>query len=353
MAGFQLVALDTTELTPEVVAMVELSAFFRGDGDIGDMPLDRDVALDTYIAQISDEGLKADYQAEPGIPEGLMMEEFRAQAAAAIEERCAALGEHYPFSHVAPGVIVRKPIAEVTAVGASYIALQFYRALHANRVEIVGPNAETILARSKQFGRDFANLFECIAGYAVSGRENGVPYMTSTSRSAQKFRTLLFHLCARIQSGQVKEFEALSPAQKSTNDGKVDCFVHVGGLPVDGATIIYLVGATIQKDNIDIKIMDHGKIQSVSDFFNIKPATFHGILVRPCDENALTRDKCVQNRCRLFSYDTIWQNMGKRDGSPYQTRALHRLDRTTRELLKKFRQAVYQGDYEEFRLDAA
>lgn len=333
--------------------MVELSAFFRGDGDIGDMPLDRDVALDTYIAQISDEALKADYQAEPGIPEGLMMEEFRAQAAAAIEERCAALGEHYPFSHVAPGVIVRKPIAEVTAVGASYIALQFYRALHANRVEIVGPNAETILARSKQFGRDFANLFECIAGYAVSGRENGVPYMTSTSRSAQKFRILLFHLCARIKSGKVKEFEALSPSQKSTNDGGVDCFVHVGGLPVNGATTIYLVGATIQKENIDIKIMHHEKIQSVSDFFNIKPATFHGILVRPCDENELTRDKCVTKGCRLYSYDTVWQHMGRRNGSSYQTRALQRLDRATREILKNFRDAVYQGDYEEFRLDAA
>jgi len=161
----------------------------------------------------------------------------------------------------------------------------------------------------------------------------------------------LSNFCRRIGKGHVKDLSAFSEELNNTNDGKVDCFVQVGELPLDGTASIYLVGASIQQQAIEQKIMYADKIEFVKDFFNKQPAAFRGALVRPQDEDPLTLDKCNRRDCALYSYDAIWRNMGRRSTSAYQGRALRRLDRATRELLNDFRAAIYEGDFESYGIE--
>ncbi len=348
MLSFQIAVLDTAECTPEVIASLEISAFFREEADLADLPLDQDEARNHYINGLTDEDLKADYIEEPGIPDGLLMEDFRNEVGNSINDRIAALGGHYPFEHTSPGVLVRRPIDEISAVGASYLALQFYRALKANRVEIIGDNPQGITESKGVFRRTFANLFECIAGYTVAGDKGGVPYMTSTARSSRKFHRLLTDICVKIGDGRVKDLADFNEEQKNTNDGKVDCFVHVGQLPLNGVSSIFLVGASVQNQSVEHKIMCADKIRFAQSFFNRQPAAFFGALVRPQDEDVLTRDKCVTRNCLLYCYDKIWKNMGKRGTSEYETKAMRHLDRTARSILKKFKGAAYEDDFDRY-----
>jgi len=353
MLSFRLATLNSTEVTSDVLASLELAAYFLGESGPGDLPIDEDEARNWYIDEIVEDNSKADYRAEPQMADAEMIESLTYALQDLATERAKELGEHYPFFVSPNGVLHRRTDRGLDPVGASYLSLQFFRALYGKTIEIDGGDDNEILQRKNAFDRNFRNVFEYVAGYSVAGKMNGAPFMTSHCRSSQRLECLLINVCQRVGAGAVKPYDLWNRQQRTANDGGVDCLLHVGGPGVPGDAEISLIGATVQKGSIDQKIMGHDKVDLFRRFFTTQPAAFRGILVRPQDEDELTKEKCVERDCLLYSYEQIWKGMGKRNGGPYQARMLLRLDAKARHCLREFLGAVFLHGYEQYEVPAA
>ena len=348
MLNFRLATLNSAEATPDVLAAWELAAFFLGEASPKDLPMDEDEGRKWYIGEIVDDDTKADYYAEPQLADAEMAESFANALRDFAVKRKSELGEHYPFVLGDNDQLIRRTDRALDTVGASYLSLQFFRGLTGGTIEVDGESDAVVRQRRDAFERNFRNVFEYIAGYAISGRKNGAPFQTSHCRSAQRLEGLLGNVCRKIGAGDVLPYDRWNRPQRAANDGGVDCLVHIGGPAVPGDAEIALVGATIQKAKIGTKIMGPEKVDFFRSFFSTQPAAFRGVLVRPQDEDALTKEKCVQKDCLLYSYDQVWQSMGKRAGGEYQAQMLLRLDAKVRHLLHEFLGSAFLYEYEEY-----
>lgn len=350
MLSFRIGTMYSPEANSDVLAAWELAAFFLEDATPEELPLDLDEAREWYIENAVDSEMQSDYRAEPQMAEDEMLEGFKASLVALGEERRASLGIHYPFDLDEFGRLVRKGLADITPVGAAYMSLQFFRGMHAGTLEIEGQNDADVSQGKFQFDRLFRKVFEYIAGYAVAGRKDGATYMTSDCRSSSRLSCLLGRLCSKVGAGQVLPYANWNIVQRNANDGGVDCLIHVGGPQMPGDAHFLLVGATVQRQSIDGKIMGPDKLDFFGRFFSERPAAFQGALVRPQDEDPLTKLKCVERNCLLFTYDQIWQGMGRRDAGAYQSSALVRLDAKTRRLLRELLSVTLIHDFNEHNL---
>lgn len=353
MFAFRLGTIYSPQATSDVLAAWELAAFFLGEASSQEIPFDLDEARDWYIENLVDDEMKADYRAEPQMAEDEMLEGFKASLEALVEDRSSQLGAHYPFHLDEFGQLVRKGLSDISPVGASYISLQFFRGTNAGTLEIEGQSDADVFQNKTRFERLFRKVFEYIAGYAVAGRKNGATYMTSDCRSSARLGYLLGRLCYKVGSGQVLPYQNWNIAQRAANDGGVDCLIHVGGPQMPGDAHFILVGATVQKQSIDEKIIGSDKIDFFGRFFSERPAAFQGALVRPQDEDPLTKLKCVERNCLLFTYDQIWQGMGQRNAGAYQNAALVRLDAKARRLLRELMSVTLIHDFNEYNLQVA
>lgn len=353
MMKFRLAALATPEVNTDVLAAWELAAYFLGEFHPEELPLDVDEAREWYINHIVDEQYRGDYREEPQMADDEMIENFTASLISSAKTRAEALGDHYPFVIDISGRLVRKEMVNVTHVSASYLGLQFFRAATARTVEIDGPNDTAIKECKEEFDREFRKLFEYIAAYTVAGRKSGAAYMTSDCRSSSRLNTLLTSICNKVGSGKVLTYDQWNKTQISANDGGIDCLVHVGGPNMPGDAHLLLVGATVQKANIETKILGSDKVSFFTTFFTQQPAAFQSALVRPLDEDELTIDKCRQRNCLLFTYEQVWRSMGTRTGGNYQLQSLTRLDAKARKILRKMAKVVFLHDYEEYHVDIA
>ena len=353
MLSFRLSALNSTLVTPEVLSAWELAAFFLGEASVSTLLLDEDEARTHYIENFVNEAEKIDYSAEPHLADAEMMEVFENALIDQVCSRISELGDHYPFVLDSGNHLVRKSIQGIDSVGYCYLALQFFRGLAGSTIEIDGEDDVQVKKKKDAFDAQFRSVFEFIAGYAVSGDQNGAAYLLSDCRSAKKLEKKLGSVCRRIGSGSVTPIELWNLRQQAANDGGVDCMVHIGGPGVPGHAKIALIGATVQKARIDEKIIGPEKRDFFRSFFSNQPAAFHGVLVRVQDEDALTRDKCIQKDCLLYTYDQIWRSMGKRQGGAHQVSTLVRLDAKVRRLLDAFSDAVFLHEYEGFSLQSA
>ncbi len=353
MLKFRLAALSTPEVNADVLAAWELAAYFLGESLAQDLPLDIDEAREWYIDHIVDEQSRGDYREEPQMADDEMIENFTASLISSAKSRAEALGDHYPFAIDDSGRLIRKELANVSHVSASYLCLQFFRAVTARTVEIDGPNDAVIRGCKNEFDKEFRKLFEYIAAYTVAGRKSGAAYMTSDCRSSSRLNTLLNNICNKVGSGKVLTYEQWNKTQIAANDGGIDCLVHVGGPSMPGDAHLLLVGATVQKANIDMKILGTDKVSFFTTFFTQQPAAFQSALVRPLDEDELTIDKCRQRNCLLFTYEQVWRSMGARNGGNYQVQSLTRLDAKARKILRKMAQVIFLHEYEEYHVDIA
>ena len=353
MLNFRLATLNSGEATSDVLAAWELAAFFLGEASPGDLPMDEDEARNWYIDTIVEEDSKADYHAEPQMADAEMAESFANWLRDLALEREKALGAHYPFSIEENGILMRKNGQPLSAIGASYLSLQFFRGVTGATLEIDGDDDNDVTQRKEAFDKNFRKVFEYIAGYAVAGKMSGAPFMTSHCRSAPKLEGLLASMCRKIGAGQVTPFALWDVEQQAANDGGVDCLVHVGGPGVPGDAEIALVGATVQKKNIGQKIMGPEKLDFVRNFFSTQPAAFRGVLVRPQDEDELTKTKCAKKDCLLYSYEQVWKSMGTGPSGEYQGRMVTRLNAKARKLLREFSNVALLFEYEEYRIQAA
>lgn len=353
MLSFRLAALNSTSVSSNVLAAWEMAAFFLGEASVDTLPIDEDEARKNYIENSVFEEDRADYYAEPHLADAEMMEIFEFSLVHQARSRIDELGEHYPFEIGNHNHLIRRTDRRVDSVGSCYLALQFFRGLAGSTLEIEGSNDDEVSQRRAAFERKFRNVFEYIAGYVISGNNSGAAYMTSDCRSSARLEKLLESVCRKVGAGDVKPHAIWNPKQQAANDGGVDCLVHIGGPGAPGNAEIALVGATVQKSSIDEKIMGPEKRDFFRSFFATQPAAFQGVLIRVQDEDALTKDKCVQKDCLLYTYDHIWKSMGKRLGGAYQASTLIRLDAKVRRLLNEFSKVAFLHDYEEFTVQSA
>ncbi|MDO6963992.1 hypothetical protein [Rhizobium alvei] len=350
MFTFRWKTLESCEANNDALALWEVAAIFRGHALFDDISIDRDAAVEMYISTFVAEDSREDYRSEPQLAEDEMLEVFSSGLKNLVEGRIAELGAHYPLVLDASGnALTSKPWNEITSVGGGYLGLQFYRALHAGLIEVEDSDVGRG-ALISQFNRWFPKLLEVLAGYAVSGEKAGVPHLTSEVRSSQKLHSVLGALCRRIEAGVVTNYQQWSAEQKAANDGGVDCIVHVGGPGMPGTAFLVLVGATVQATQINHKIVDTDAIRRFGDFFAIRPGALFGALVRPCDADPLTKEKCATRSCLLYTYDDIWRNIGKRNEQNWTKRYFGRLDAQARRLLKDLEGAILIDDYSSYTL---
>lgn len=334
MLQFSLRPFDTPKVNSNSLACLELLAFFAGKAKPSELELDDDQATEWYIEHIVPETDREAYSKEFRTAGDEMTEWFSRGLQDMVRERIAAMGPNYPFALESTGEITLKTMQELSPVSLCYIALQFHRVLTNELIDVLGADEAGIAAQEREFLTYFADLFEYIAGYAVSGKEPGIPYMTSHCRSANALHGVLVAACRRIGGGVVRPVDQWGLEQLETNDGKVDCIVHAHGPGVPGNARLFLVGASLQKTAIEGKIMDPNKLNFFGGFFQNRPAVFQGVLVRPQDETALTRNKCIERSCLLYSYDEIWRGFAGVTKGHNRNQASRLLDLKARHLLR-------------------
>lgn len=350
MFNFRIATLNSILASSDVLAAWEIAAFFIGEAAVEILPIDEEEARIHFIESYVAEAERADYYAEPHLADAEMMENFAASLLNNVQSRMDELGGHYPFIINDHNYLIKKSDEEVSLVGLCYLALQFFRGLAGSTLEIEGESDEEVARSRNEFDKKFRSIFEYIAGYMVSGKNDGPVYMTSNCRSSVRLEKLLGSVCRKIGAGEVTPHTYWNPKQKAANDGGVDCLVHIGGPGAPGHAELALVGATVQKSNIDQKIIGLDERNFFRSFFSTQPAAFKGVLVRIHDEDALTKDKCAQKDCQLYTYEQIWRSMGKRNGGHYQTSSLIRLDAKVRKLFREFSTAVFLHEYDAFRV---
>ncbi len=352
MLRFRLATLKLASATSDVLAAWELSSFFTGEATPDILPIDLDHARESYIDSMASEIDRSNYRNEPQMAEDELYEDFSNSLVGMAKSRELELGIHYPLSLDENNRLVKKDFNEISAIGFCYLVLQFFRALNGETIEIEGGKIIERGRERREFDKNFKKFFEFIAGYAVAGKKNGAPFIISTCGSARQLEKLLQSWCEETGSGRVLPFGLWDNEQRRAKDGKVDCLVHIGGPGMRGDAEVMLVGATVQRDNIDNKVMRQDILDFFRSFFTEQPAAFRGVLVRPYDQDELTRLKCVRNNCLLFSYEEIVQGMGNRnDDDEYQLRAMRRLDSEVCSLLKNLGQAEFLDDHNEYSLN--
>lgn len=337
----------------DTLAAWEIAALFRGAISVDALNVDRDAAVAQFIAEQLAEDLREDYRAELQMAEDEMFEVFSSDLSNLVRTRAAALGDHYPFTLDDAGRLVPKALGEISSVGGAYLGLQFYRAWNSGLIEVEAPDEDTRKKLHSKFNTWFPKLFEILASYAVAGHQTGVPHITAHCRSSQRLHRMLVSLCSRVGAGRAKRYEDWTPAQKASNDGGIDCIVHIGGPGMPGHAYLVLVGATVQASQIDKKIVGQDVRGRFSDFFAERPAAFMGALVRPVDEDPLTTDKCKGRDCLLYTYNSIWENIGKRSNQQASRRYFSQLDARVRSLLRLLDGATLVDEFDEYKLAVA
>jgi len=330
---FSILPLLTARTDADVLACWELTAFFLGEASADVLDVDEQQAKAWYIRRIVDESEQAAYEDEDETAIGEMLEHIKGGLRQRAREHRELLGDHYPFSLNNDGRLVRKNRDQLTSISLCYLALQFFRALSAGYIEILGNNRAAIEVETRQWRSAFADLFEYIAGYAVAGDTNGAPYPTGSSRSAGRLFALLTVMCAKIGAGRVLPLKYWNTVAAETNDGRVDCLVHVGGPGMPGPAYLTLIGATVQRDNIDAKIMGPERLHFFAQFFQQQPGAFRGALVIHRDHHQLTNDKCVRLNCSMYSYLDVLTGIGK----IRPNRFIRQMDAAARHLLHEIR----------------
>jgi len=347
MVQFRLCPLDRAEASIESLACWELTSFFLGSSAPLDIDLDREQAVDWYIRNEVPSNDRSDYSNEPQIAEDEMLDRFETSLVELVAVRQEVLGENYPFTIDSGRILSRKSDERITIAGLSYLTLQFYRAARGGLVEFAGDTDADAREGKRIFRDTFEKSFELIASYAVSIHKAGVPHLLSDCRGYLRLHSRLEKICKRLGAGQVLPHQQWNVIQRAANDGGVDCVVHVGAPNMPGNAHLLLLGATVQEDRIDRKIMGPEALEKFSRFFVEKPAGFQGALARPQDEDALTKAKCVDKDCLLYSYEEILNCLGRMPAENLtKTREYTFLVSSIHRILSELKGAIYIHNYD-------
>lgn len=313
------ISLETVDLGDEAAAIAEIQAANSGSFRLSELHFDRDLISEDYREFIRRRGEPwddPDYLArEPETCFNLAVSHLTDNAISVIRRMAEVLGDHYPFrkEELVTGNLILKE--EPTPIGIAYLWLRLYLLTKspANITQFDDTAPRRSERESAKFEAIFAKVFEYIALFAVSGKYQGESWITAPLRSATDYLELLSLICDFVGHGTVKQLEQLAANELRTNDGRNDV-IHLtlseGNVAVDAQ--LYLVQATIQKDNLKQKVVTSVHTTFFNNFFLHRlNMPKHGVLVVPHIETELMQTECELNNCVYLPITRIIPNLGK------------------------------------------
>lgn len=317
MAQFN--SIESVSHIEEASAIAELQCFLTGEFRIPELPFERENLSESFISHVRDNGSDWDspeyYSKEPETCFQEARSYVEVEVAQFLEEYAELLGPHYPFTLSGSNSQVMTLKEEISPVGTAYIWLRLYM-LSVSKHNYIQFEATSKVAGNNElevFNRDFANVFEYLSAFAVSGRYGNVMWMTAKSRSGSDYRDILERVCMRIEQGRPKLYDDFTQNQKTTNDGRTDMITVTmpnGVLRADSE--IYLTQATIQKSRLKDKVVTQTSIDFFNAFF-AQQITFakKGVLVVPHTFNELNQSECGSANCVYMPLGRILEYLGK------------------------------------------
>lgn|GEM_PF-2734865 len=317
MAQFN--SIESVDHIEDAAAISELQCFLKGEFRVPELPYDRENLSESFIAHVRKNGSEWDspeyYAKEPETCFQEARSYVEISVAQVLEEFAELLGVHYPFVLSGNNSQVITLKEEVSPVGTAYIWLRLYM-LSVSKNNYLQFEATSKVDGDNElqaFNKDFANVFEYLSAFAVSGRYGNVIWMTAKSRSGSDYRDILESVCTRIGQGRPKLYEDFTPNQRTTNDGRTDMITVTmpnGRFQADSE--VYLTQATIQKTGLKDKVVTQASIDFFNAFF-AQQITFAktGVLVVPHTFSDLNQSECGSANCVYMPLGRIMEYLGR------------------------------------------
>lgn len=316
MAQFN--SIESVAHIEEASIIVELQCFVKREFRIPELPCDRELLSETFIAHIRESGTDWDnpeyYIKEPETCFQEARLHVELAVAQTLEEYEELLGSHYPFTFSGKNSQVMNLKDELTPVGIAYVWLKLYMlSVSANNyIQFDEVSKVDGVEEANVFKTSFANVFEYLSAFVVCGHYGNATWMTAKSRSGRDYRAILESICDRIGQGRPKLYDDFTANQRTTNDGRTDLITVTMPSGVFHAdSQIYLTQATIQKNNLKEKVVTPSSINFFNAFF-AQQITFakHGILVVPHVFNSLNQSECGSANCVYIHLGRIFEYLG-------------------------------------------
>lgn len=226
-----------------------------------------------------------------------------------LKQNAATLGCTYPLdlSKIDNLILSLKP--NLCPFSQSYIWLKAHLLFQSENNYFQCETDEEI----KKFSYEFIKVFEFIAAFAVLGHFECDVWYTGRVRSSRDFLLLLSKICSKLDHPcEVNEFKNLPPKNNTANDGGVD------GIAITkpngefcSTSELYLIQATIQKSNLENKVVNAGTIKKFDKFFlqNIRYPK-KGIFAVPHEKKDLYYDMCSNEENLYFHRKELLKNIG-------------------------------------------
>ena len=155
MLQFQLVAQDSVEVTPDVLAALELASLFMGEVSPNKLPIDFECTREWYVNNCVDETDRDDYRNEPLLVDDELTDRFWKSLLKMVRLRRDVLGEHYPFTVNDKDHLVTRDQGQFSTVSACYLSLQLFRGLTGGTIEIYDQDDKIAKECKTRFDRKF------------------------------------------------------------------------------------------------------------------------------------------------------------------------------------------------------
>lgn len=315
----------------EVAAIIEIRTLFYGATYVADLDWDEDALLASFLDQLDDPATREDFAQERAAGVQEAKDRLLSEVRHFIAERHGTLAVNSPFTwRFDEGVLLEwRDRSELTMAGIGYLWMSFHWLLQSDKNYLIVEEED-----QKRFRREFADVFEQICCYAISGsRQTSVWYLGS-SRNVAGLLVYLRSIARACGSGVPKPLDQLDANQNGANDGGVDLIAiehHAGTIRRNALAL--LVGATIQKTNRRIKIMGTPEINRFTSFFQKKPLLgYKGLLAVPFPRSPIEEEDCRDQDCLYFGREDIILNLGLAPAGDTANRLRHpgaRLRRAT------------------------
>jgi len=302
--------ISSVEDAAEVLAMIEIRTLFYPATYVGDLEWDEDQLLVSFLEQLDDPAVRAEYSDEPAAGIDEAKNQLLSELYALIERRHGALKANTPFEwDFADGLLLqRRDCGAINRVGLGYLWLSLYWLLQTDKNYIVVNDDD----RNK-FMKAFANVFEQICCFAIAGQSENRVWYFGDSRSSGEFLRRLALVTGECGTGAVKDAAQLEAHQVGANDAGVDILaIERHGGEIRRNALAYLVGVTIQQASRRNKVMGIDQRTRFTGYFERQPLlAYKGVLAVPFERSENDELTCRDNDCLYLAKDEIVENLGR------------------------------------------
>lgn len=301
----RLAPISSGEDLESIAFAIEVVALFDGEVRNDELEWDIDLIREWYIeTEVDAEDYEA-YVAEPQLAEDEARQSILARLSRMFAKRSQQLGDAYPLLLEPEGGTLLRRVDDVACLPqtACYFWLSLFRATHSRLDCLLISDVNR-----KIIHRNFANVFELVAGYAMLSEVSGRVWLLGSSRSVHTLLRRLSHVARSAGTGKPKVFEDLIADQINDNDGGVDLVQHVkSDIPV-----IQIVGATIQKANRRQKVMGQSARRRIRDFMHQQiQLPIEGFMAVPFSRSDVDEAMCAAEECKYLYDENIFNALGQ------------------------------------------